>query len=203
MRVWINLLEDMFASLDEAYSDLGKLSPEQLRKGQRLSPSVDNFKQVDARIFHSAIRHITANDIAKANKGLPSKGLHTLSVYTVKQYQDMRCFLGINNSSGFAIHGDELVSVFSTGGASGNALMMAAIANGARRLDCFAIRDAQGTISGPLFRLYSSHGFHIDTDMNAGIPGEPYAIQQGVSDYVDDAGQVHPDDPRVIIFMRR
>ncbi|CAM6053352.1 unnamed protein product [Sphagnum tenellum] len=194
----------MYASLDEAYSDLGHLSSEQLRKGQSLNPSsIYNFRQVSGRVFYKAIRHVAANDIAKMNKGLPSKGLHTLSVYKPQEYADMKCFLGINNSSGFAIHGDELVSVFSSGEPSGNAILVAAIDKGARKLDCFATRDKHGKISGPLFRLYSNHGFHIDTSMNSGIPGEAYAIQNGVSDYVDDEGNVHPDDPRVVIFMRR
>lgn len=203
MRAWMNVVQALDALL-EAFNDLGKLSPEELRKGQRLSPSADNFKQVGGRVFYSAIRHIAANDIAKANRGLPSKGLHTLTVYSPQKYATMKCFLGANNSSGFAIaHGDQLVSVFSTAGSSGNAIMAAAIANGVRRLDCFAFRDAEGNISGPLYRLYSNHGFHIDTDMNSGTPGEAYAIQHGVSDYVDEAGIVHPDDPRVVIFMRR
>lgn len=80
--------------------------------------------------------------------------------------------------------------------------MLSAIENGAKRLDCFAIRR-NGKIEGQLFNLYSNYGFKIDTDMNSGKKGEPYAIVNGVSDYVDENGVVHPDDERVVIFMKR
>jgi hypothetical protein len=117
----------------------------------------------------------------------------------------MKCYLGVNNSSGYAIaHRDELVSVFSSQGSSGHAIVKDAINNGAKRLDCFAIRNNKtGNISGDLYRLYSMNGFKIDKSMNSGTPGEPYAIVNGVSDYVDDNGNVHPEDPRVVIFMKR
>jgi hypothetical protein len=39
--------------------------------------------------------------------------------------------------------------------------------------------------------------------MNDGEPGQAYAIQKGVSDYVDDNEKVYPNDPRVVIFMKR
>lgn len=187
----------------EAFKDLGRLSPEELKKGQRLEPDdPDNFRQVDGRVFHKAISRIRQNDIAR---GDTAKGLKTLTVYSPNEYQQMECYLGINNSSGYCINdGDELVSVFSSQGSSGNAIMISAIENGARRLDCFAIRDLKtGEISGDLYRLYKRFGFQIDRSLNVGTPGEPYAIVNGVSDYVDDNGNVHPDDPRVVIFMRR
>lgn len=41
-------LTDIF----EAFSDMGKLSPEELQKGQQLnSEELGNFKQVDGRTF--------------------------------------------------------------------------------------------------------------------------------------------------------
>jgi hypothetical protein len=187
----------------EAFRDIGKLSPEQLMKGQRLDPDdPSNFKQVPGRIFYQAITKIRNNDIARRDK---AKGLDTLTIYNVADYKKMKCYLGKNNSSGYCIaHGNELVSVFSSQKSSGIALMKSAIENGAKRLDCFAIRDSKtGIISGDLYRLYSKFGFKIDTSKNSGNPGEPYAVVNGISDYVDDYGNVHPEDERVVIFMKK
>jgi phage gpG-like protein len=195
---------EIVAPLDEAFTDLGKLSPEELLKGQPLDPAnEDNFAEVEARVFHTAISKLRANDFAKLNAGLPSKGLHTLETYGIPKYQTMRCFLGRNNSSGFALTKDGgLVSVFSTQRSSGKAIVAAAVEFGATHLDCFALRQ-DGEIVGPLYRLYASAGFRIDTSFSDGTPGEAFAVVRGVSDFVDDAGDVHPDDPRVVIFMRR
>lgn len=95
----------------EAFKDIGKLSPQQLMKGQRLKPEdEDNFKQVTGRVFHQAISKIRINDIARGDN---AKGLDTLTVYSVPGYKKMKCFLGKNNSSGYCIaHSNELVSVF-------------------------------------------------------------------------------------------
>jgi hypothetical protein len=71
-------------------------------------------------------------------------------------------------------------------------------------LDCYAVRDPKtGAISGPLYKLYTRHGFRIDDTMNSGTKGEPYAIVNGVSDYVDANGTVQPQNPTVVIFMVR
>ncbi len=113
----------------------------------------------------------------------------------------MSCYLGDNNSSGYCLHHDELVSVFSSQGSSGHAIVMSAIENGAKRLDCFALR-VNGEIDGPLFKLYGKHGFKIDSNMNIGAKGEAYSIQSGISSYVDENEVVHEDDPRVVIFMK-
>jgi hypothetical protein len=184
----------------EAFKDIGKLSPEELMKGQRLDPNdKENFKQVTGRVFYQAVSKIRINDIAKGDR---SKGLDTLTVYGVSEYKKMRCYLGKNNSSGYCIaHRNELVSVFSSQQSSGNALVKSAISNGAKRLDCFALRDSDtNKISGDLYKLYSRFGFKIDKSKNE--MNEPYVVKNGVSDYVDDKGVVHPDDERVVIFMR-
>lgn len=82
---------DKIVSILEAFKDIGKLSPEQLRKGQRLNVNdPDNFTEVTGRVFYQAINQIRNNDIAKMNKGLPSKGLSTLSVYGVSDYMFFR-----------------------------------------------------------------------------------------------------------------
>jgi hypothetical protein len=186
--------------IDEIFTDLGKLSPEQLKRGQKLKPGEDNFTQVTGRVFYQAVSRIKTNDIARGDQ---ARGLDTLTVYTPNEYNQMECYLGKNNSSGYAIKdGSELVSVFSSQGSSGDAIVQDAIKNGATHLDCFATRDRSGNIMGGLYTLYSRNGFVIDTDMNSGEPGEAYSIVNGVSSFVDDHGQVHPDDPRVVIFMR-
>ncbi|MFA6198877.1 MAG: hypothetical protein WC679_00515 [Bacteroidales bacterium] len=188
-----------FIDLNEKFSDLGKLTPEQLKKGQVLSQDDDNFIQVTSRVFYKAVSAIRDNDIAKGDK---ARGLATLTVYKIPEYDKMKCYLGKNNSSGYAIaHGTELVSVFSSQGSSGDAIVVSAIENGATHLDCFAIRKEKG-IEGSLYKLYSRHGFKIDTSMNSGKQGEPYAIVKGVSSFVDDNEKVHEDDPRVVIFMK-
>lgn len=151
-------------------------------------------------LFFRAISAIKQNDIARGDQ---ARGLATLTVYTIPEYNQMECFLGKNNSSGYALHGTELVSVFSSQGSSGNAVVVDAIKNGAKHLDCFAIRTPEGKIDGGLYRLYSKHGFKIDTNMNSGKPGEAYSIVNGVSSFVDDNGVIHNDDPRVVIFMVR
>lgn len=184
--------------MDEAFNDIGKLSNSELAKGYRIDSSDDKV-EVTGRVFHKAITAIKQNDLAKGDS---AKGLDTLSIYSVSEYNEMRCFLGKNNSSGYALKGDELVSVFSSAGSSSKAIMTSAIEHGAKRLDCFAIRQ-NGKIKGQLFSLYSRYGFKIDEDMNSGKKGEPYAIVAGVSDYVDENGEVHPEDERVVIFMKR
>lgn len=186
----------------EAFKDIGKLSPEQLMKGQKLDPkSTDNFKPVTGRVFYQAIMKIRNNDIARGDK---AKGLDTLTVYSVSDYKKMKCYLGKNNSSGYCINGNELVSVFSSQQSSGKALMKSAVENGAERLNCFALRNNKtGQISGDLYKLYSRFAFKIDKNKNIGRTGESYSIVNGISDYVDEYGNVHPEDERVIIFMRR
>jgi hypothetical protein len=186
--------------LEEAFTDLGKLSGDELKKGQRLSPTENNFTQVDGRVFFTAVSSIMSNDIARGDQ---ARGLDTLTVYPINDYNQMKCFLGKNNSSGYAIKdGNELVSVFSSQGSSGNAIVADANNNGASRLDCFAERAKDGKISGQLYLLYTRHGYHVDTTMNSGTPGEAYSTVNGVSSFVDDNGNVYPEDPRVVIFMK-
>ena len=38
--------------------------------------------------------------------------------------------------------------------------------------------------------------------MNTGKDGEPYSIQNGVSSYVNDNGEVEPNNPSVVVFMK-
>lgn len=186
-----------FRELAEKYLDMGKLSKEDLLKGQRLKAG-EKFIEVEAKVFYKVISKIKVNDLAKGDK---SKGLDTLTVYKINEYKDMKCYLGPNNSSGYALHGSELVSVFSSQQSSGSAIVNSAIKNGAKHLDCFAERN-NGKISGQLYSLYGRNGFKIDDKMNSGKPGEVYSIQNGISSFVDENDEVQENDPRVVIFMK-
>ena len=196
----MQLLQEL-VKLIEAYKDLGKLSDEILNKGQALSKDdSDNFQEVSGRVFHKIVVTLGKADGLSESP----KGLNTLSVYSINEYNQMQCFIAKNNTAGYAIKdGNELVTVFSTAGSSGNAIVADAVKRGVTKLDCFAIRTPSGEITGPLYRLYSRYGFKIDTNLNSGTPGEPYAIVHGVSSFVNDAGNVEPDNPNIVIFMKR
>lgn len=184
----------------ESFVDLGKMSSQQLSKGQKLNPDDnDNFREVNGRVFFNVVNTIKNNDANRLNP----KGLNELTTYDIKNYQHMRCFLGKNNSSGYCIkQNGELVSVFSSQSSSGLAIISDAILHGARRLNCFAQRDYQGRISGFLYNLYRRAGFIIDNNLNVGIPGEPYSIVNGISDFVHN-GKIDPTNQTVVVFMIR
>lgn len=187
--------------LAEAFNDIGKLTPEQLQKGQRLDANAEgNFVRVPGRVFHQAVSQLSKWDGLRESP----RGLETLTIYPVSKYNKMKCYLGMNNTAGYAIKdGDELVSVFSTAGSSGNAIVADAVKNGAKVLDCFAIRGPDGKIGGPLVNLYSRYGFRIDTSVHMGKKGEPFSVWRGQSSYVNDDGEVEPDNPNIVVFMRR
>jgi hypothetical protein len=191
----------------EAFSDLGKLSPEQLQKGQRLDPeNGDNFQQVDGRVFHKAVTRIMINDDGRCAAGdvMCKKLRENLTIYELNDYKKMKCFLGRNNSSGFCIKdGDELVSVFSALGSAGKAAVKEAIKQGAKRLDCFAQQDGNGNILNVgLPKLYRMFGFEVDRNMTTGDdPSVPYTIVKGVSYFVNDRDEVELTNPKVVVFM--
>ncbi len=192
-----------FKEIFEAFKDIGKLSNQELEKGQRLEKNnKDNFVEVDANVFYKAVSRIRSNDIAKGDQ---AKGLDTLTIYSKNEYNKMNCYLGINNSSGYAIaHGDELVSVFSSQKSSGSAIVQDAKRNGATHLDCFATRTGglNGKISGDLYSLYSRNGFKINKKLTTGTnPMVPYTIIKGISAFVNSKEQVELDNPSVVIFM--
>ncbi len=189
-----------FKKVFEAFSDLGKMSDQELKKGKKLTPGEDNFKETTGDIFHKAITKIRVNDIGRKDL---SKGLENLTVYSKSEYNKMKCYLGKNNSSGYALsdHGKELVSVFSSQASSADAIVQDAIKNGARHLDCFAERN-NGKITGALYKLYSRNNFKINKGLNSGKEGEPYSIQNGISSFVDSDEVVQEDNPVVVVFMK-
>ena len=188
--------------IQELFKDMGRLTDKELQKGKSIGKlSTDRFNEVSGRVFYKIISKIKTNDLAK---GDDAKGLDTLSVYSVNEYNKMSCYIGDNNSSGYALSdkNTELVSVFSSQQSSGSAIVQDAIRNGAKHLDCFATRE-RGKITGQLYSLYSRNGFKIDTSMNSGKVGEPYTIVKGVSDFVNDDGEVEPNNPNVVVFMKK
>ncbi len=115
----------IFRKIFETFNDLskGRLTDDDLKKGQKLRIG-DKFVEVSATVFHNSITKIKQNDLERK---LP-KGLDTLTVYSKEEYRTKRCFLGPNNSSGYALTKDgELVSVFSSQKSSGNALVADAV----------------------------------------------------------------------------
>lgn len=188
-------------SLEEAFSDIGSTPDWQLKKGFPLDrDDEDSFQQVSGRVFHQILTRMVRADKLRDTP----KGLEDLSIYSPSEYNQMDCFIGKNNTAGYALKRDgELVSVFSTARSSGHAIVADAVRRGARKLDCFAEVDSSGRVDGLLFRLYSKHGFRIDRSMNVGNPSEPYSIVNGISYYVNERGQVEMDNPTVVVFMKR
>lgn len=77
-----------------------------------------------------------------------SAGLHE---YSLREYAEMRTFLGQQGRSGYAIKPDgDLVNLFSCSRGKGQALLKEAVANGAKKLDCY---------DGSLVGIYQKAGF--------------------------------------------
>lgn len=75
-------------------------------------------------------------------------GLHE---YSLREYSEMRTFLGPQGRSGYAIKPDgDLVNLFSWASGKGQALIADAVSNGAHKLDCY---------DGPLVEIYKRAGF--------------------------------------------
>ncbi len=73
--------------------------------------------------------------------------------YSPEEYAQMRLFVADGGRSGFALKGDDIVSVFSRdGGARANSMLLLAVQEGGRRLDAF------NTV---LPRIYGRNGFKI------------------------------------------
>lgn len=71
-------------------------------------------------------------------------------VYPEEDYRDMRLFLTEDGKSGFALKGDDIVSVFSGQKGASTALLQLAVQEGGRRLDAF------DTV---LTNIYATNGF--------------------------------------------
>ena len=110
-------------------------------------------EQVSTEDFDRALDFVRPMRVTR--EGQPFRTVEeTVYRYPSSQYDDMRLFLSDDGLSGFAIKSDgDLVSVFSAPGLGrGEALVDAAIARNATKLDAF-------DESGFLPRLYGSRGF--------------------------------------------
>jgi hypothetical protein len=91
------------------------------------------------------------NAISAAKTGTYGASVH---VYSASEYEGMRLFMSPDGGSGFALKGDDIVSLFKNPGLTAkgiaNTSLMLATEQGGRRLDCF---DTQ------LPKLYSNSGF--------------------------------------------
>jgi hypothetical protein len=104
---------------------------------------MSSFKFVTPGVFHAAI--------SKARRGMGWRKQACLTQYSPSAYAEMRTFLSVGGKSGFAIKPDgELVSVFSALRGQGRALLSEAVAQGARKLDCY---------DGVLVAVYTTAGF--------------------------------------------
>lgn len=122
-----------------------------------------------ALLFHNALVN------AKHN----GRNMEGVDVYPISKYDDMLCYLSDDGRSGYAIKSDStLVSVFSTVRGRGDDLISHAVYNGASKLDCFVSVSSDGGFYGPLWKLYTRHGFRLDTSIN--IDGQ-YPVTNGVS----------------------
>lgn len=81
-----------------------------------------------------------------------------MDVHTVKEYEGMQLFMTDDGLSGFARDADELVSVFSSVKRRSPAIVQQAVAQGAKRLNCYAI-PSESHPEGYLPYLYSKGGF--------------------------------------------
>ena len=118
---------------------------EDLKQQERRSPDVYELDQGSAEGFRNSISALKENNDHAAS----------VYVYDAEEYADMRLFTTENGKAGFALKGDDIVSVFVRGDAklkgSAASLMAHAVAQGGRRLDCFETR---------LPEVYAGAGFH-------------------------------------------
>ena len=134
-------------------------------------------------------------------------------VYSRDEYEDMRKFVTADGKAGFALHSDEIVSVFARRDSAdrrpGRALTAIAIAEGGRRLDCYdtvlpELYAREGMV--PVARIRWNDDYAPEdwdkvtfTDFNDGEPDvvfmayDPTSIdrdyQPGAGEYVEDYDQ--------------
>jgi hypothetical protein len=101
------------------------------------------------RLQYQTRRFVDAITAAKAASPFGA----AVHVYDIAHYEQMRVFLAPDSLSGFALNGEEIVSVFSHPNAGGGRLKKiidTAVANGGRKLDAF---------DGKLVQMYAALGF--------------------------------------------
>lgn len=180
--------------------------------------SVPDVYELDAPTAAPAFRE-AMEELKRGNRFHAS-----VYVYDVDEYRSKRLFVTDDGKAGFALAGDEIVSVFRHPDGSypnaGPALMAAAVDEGGRRLDCFdtvlpATYARAGFVAVARLRWndeYAPDGWDYDTYARWGggrpdvvfMAYDPEAVdgiyERGAGQYVDDYDKAAPlvDD-----FLRR
>lgn len=129
-----------------------------------------------------------------------------VDVHPVEDYEGCDLYLTENGRTGFALRGDELISVFSLPGEhGGDAAVAQAVRQGARRLDCYSIHHV-------LPDFYARHGFRPiarvawdDEYAPAGWPaelGRPDVVAMAVTDNPPDMPPVVEYDEALLMAAR-
>jgi len=145
-----------------------------------------------AALFHKAI-----SAAAKANKAGA-----VVHVYEPEEYKNMRLFLAPDALGGFALKGDDIVSVFKDPKAPYKRFALTAlemgVAQGGRRLDCFdtvlphfySKNNFRAVARIPFVDEYAPEGWDYEgmKDFNNGWPDVVFMV------YDPEAGPYRPDD---------
>jgi hypothetical protein len=124
----------------------GRLPGDVARGGNRQTAGSGDvsFGHAEADAFHAAIHAAKQNNPWGA----------AVNLYTPKDYRDMRLYLSADHNAGFALKGDDIVSLFKNPASKATGIAKAALAlavkDRGRRLDAF---DTE------LPKLYSTSGF--------------------------------------------
>lgn len=129
-----------------------------------------------------------------------------VDVHPVEDYEDCDLYVTEDGRTGFALRGDELISVFSLPGEhGGDAAVAQAVRQGARRLDCY-------DIGGGLPAFYARHGFrpiarvawddeYAPDDWPA-VLGRPDVVAMAVTDNPPDTPPVVEYDEALLMAAR-
>lgn len=131
----------------------GELQTARGADGRELIASPDFLElspQAGPAVFRNALIE------AQRRSGASGAAVHA---YSPEEYAGMRLFLSADGNAGFALKGDDIVSVFATRGADEPAqatiaILRLAVEQGGRRLDAFETQ---------LPRLYSRGGFVVES----------------------------------------
>ena len=162
-------------------------------------PTQDLFEvpgNAGAEAFRSAI---------EASK-VGNKFASSVYVYSADDYRSMRLFLTEDGKSGFALKGDDIVSVFNNGGEKGiaHSMMLLAAQEGGRRLDAFdtvlphiyAIHGFEPAARMKWNEEYAPDGWNkkLYSSYNGGEPDVVYMARTGTfNPYDQSAGEVVSD----------
>jgi len=147
---------------------------------QNVTPDVPPFQELGnngAQVFHDAITQAKANNPSGAS----------VHAYPMEDYMGMRMFLTPDKKAGFALKGNDIVSVFSDGTHKNavNPMIQLAIQEGGRKLDAF------DTI---LPHFYHNNGFVVTSRMKW---NDEYAPEGWDKKHFEEYNNGEPD----VVFM--